>query len=137
MRQPSAPTAHVDTFAREGLPPRELWPDMDYSVLPELEGRISLGCVGIYKDEHVEAWRRVVAFVHANSKARIGMQIAHSGRKGSCTLPWEGDRPLASGGWEVLAPSPIAFDDGWPVPRKATRAETAVGLPRMSCTFWR
>ena len=87
------------------------------------EGRISLGCAGIYKDEHVEAWRRVVAFVHANSKARIGMQIAHSGRKGSCTLPWEGDRPLESGGWEVLAPSPIAFDDGWPVPREATRGD--------------
>ncbi len=84
------------------------------------EGRISPGCAGMYADEHVAGWRRVVDFVHANSKARIGMQLAHSGRKGSCSLPWEGDRPLESGGWELLAPSPIAFDERWPLPREAT-----------------
>jgi anthraniloyl-CoA monooxygenase len=87
------------------------------------EGRITPFCAGMYKPEHVPAWRRVVDFVHAHTPARIGLQIAHAGRKGSCTRPWEGDVPLAEGGWELLAPSPLAFAEGWPVPRAMTRAD--------------
>jgi anthraniloyl-CoA monooxygenase len=71
----------------------------------------------------VDAWRRVVSFAHQHSKARIGMQLAHAGRKGSCDLPWRGGLPLSEGGWELIAPSPIPYDTGWPVPRQATRAD--------------
>jgi anthraniloyl-CoA monooxygenase len=77
----------------------------------------------MYRDEHVAAWKRVVEFVHRHSPARIGMQLAHSGRKGSCDVPWRGGRPLATGGWEVVAPSPLPYDAGWPVPRAMTRAD--------------
>ncbi|HSB60731.1 MAG TPA: bifunctional salicylyl-CoA 5-hydroxylase/oxidoreductase [Vicinamibacteria bacterium] len=87
------------------------------------EGRISPGCAGMYRPEHVGAWRRVVDFVHAHSAARIGLQIAHAGRKGACSRPWEGDRPLAEGGWPLLAPSAIPYDEGWPVPREMDRAD--------------
>ena len=46
------------------------------------EGRITPGCAGLYTDEHVEAWRRIVDFVHANSEAKFCLQLGHSGPKG-------------------------------------------------------
>lgn len=92
---------------------------------PTPEGRITKGCTGIYGAEHVAAWKRITDFVHEYSKAKIALQIGHAGRKGSTHLPWEGDHPLLKeeGAWEVIAPSPIPYADGWPVPREITRAE--------------
>jgi len=87
------------------------------------EARITPHCAGMYKPEHVAAWRRVVDFVHQHSRAAIGMQLAHAGRKGSCTRPWEGDAPLSEGGWELLAPSALAYAPGWPLPRSMDRAD--------------
>jgi anthraniloyl-CoA monooxygenase len=89
------------------------------------EGRISPGCAGMYKAEHVAAWKRVVDFVHRHTRARIGMQLAHAGRKGSCTRPWEGDRPLEAGAWPVLAPSPIPYEKDWPAPCPMEREDMA------------
>jgi hypothetical protein len=58
-------------------------------------GRITRGCTGLYTEEQVRSWRRVVDFVHATTTAKIGAQIGHSGRKGSTKLMWEGmDEPL-------------------------------------------
>ena len=74
------------------------------------EGRITPGCAGIYTDEQAQAWGRLVDFVHANSPAKIGLQIGHSGRKGSTKLMWDGiDQPLDAGNWPVLAPSPLPY----------------------------
>jgi len=82
------------------------------------DGRITLGCTGMYGDEHESAWRRIVDFVHTHSQAKIGVQLAHAGRKGSCNLPWEGDDPLRDGrAWKTLGPSADPFDDGWPAPK--------------------
>ena len=76
------------------------------------DGRITLGCAGMWNDEQMEAWRKIVDFVHANSAAKIAMQLAHAGRKGSCNLPWEGDDPLTDGSaWETIAPSALPFDE--------------------------
>jgi len=89
-------------------------------------GRISHGCAGMYKPEHVTAWRRVVDFVHAHSEAKIGMQLAHAGRKASTRLGWEGnDKPLGpdEDPWPVMAPSPIAYTEENQVPREMTRAD--------------
>lgn len=91
-------------------------------VLPE--GRITFGCAGMYEPEHMEAWRRIVDFVHKNSPAKIGVQLAHAGRKGSTKLPWEGaDEPLLpdDGAWQCLGPSAIPFHPDWPAPREMTR----------------
>lgn len=90
------------------------------------EGRISPGCAGLYREEHRIAWRRIVDFVHGHSPAKIGLQLAHAGRKASTVRPWEGaDRALTpeEGGWEVLGPSAVPFRDGGPVPRAMDRAE--------------
>jgi anthraniloyl-CoA monooxygenase len=88
------------------------------------EARISLGCTGLYSDEHVAAWRRIVGFVHDNSPARICLQLGHSGRKGSTKLMWEGmDEPLDEGGWEVLGPSPLPWSPRNARPLPMTRAD--------------
>jgi anthraniloyl-CoA monooxygenase len=87
-------------------------------------GRISPGCTGMYREEHGAAWRRIVDFVHGWTRARICLQLGHSGGKGSTRLMWEGmDEPLASGGWEVMAPSAVAYRPGMQVPREMTRAD--------------
>jgi anthraniloyl-CoA monooxygenase len=90
-------------------------------VLPE--GRISLHCAGMYKAEHVPAWKRVIDFVHANSCSKIAVQLAHAGRKGSLTRSWEGHKSLGEAKWELIAPSPLAFAEGRQVPREMTRAD--------------
>ncbi|HEY6335568.1 MAG TPA: bifunctional salicylyl-CoA 5-hydroxylase/oxidoreductase [Alphaproteobacteria bacterium] len=88
------------------------------------EARITPGCAGLYKPEHVAAWRRVVAFVHKHSFAKIGMQLAHAGRKGSTKVGWEGyDEPLEDGNWPIIAPSPIPYFGNSQVPREMTRAD--------------
>jgi anthraniloyl-CoA monooxygenase len=88
------------------------------------EGRISPGCTGLYRPEHVKAWRRIVDFVHRYSTAAIGIQISHAGRKGSTRLAWEGaDQPLPEGNWEIIAPSPIPWFPHSQVPRPMTRED--------------
>jgi anthraniloyl-CoA monooxygenase len=90
------------------------------------EGRITLGCTGLYTPEQEAAWRRIVDVVHAESDARIGVQLGHSGRKGSTKLMWEGmDEPLPQGGWPVVGPSPLPYSPASPVPRELSVAELA------------
>jgi anthraniloyl-CoA monooxygenase len=73
-------------------------------------GRITPGCAGLWESGQVGAWKRIVEFVHAHSDARIGVQLGHSGRKGSTKLMWEGvDLPLDEGNWPLLAPSPLPY----------------------------
>ena len=89
------------------------------------DGRITPGCAGLYAPEHEAAWRRVTGFVHEHTTAKIGLQLGHSGRKGSTKLMWEGiDEPLDAGNWEVCGPSPIPYKAGVnQVPRELTVAE--------------
>jgi anthraniloyl-CoA monooxygenase len=87
-------------------------------------GRITPGCAGMYAPEHETAWRRIVHFVHTSTRAKIGLQLGHSGRKGSTKLMWEGmDEPLAEGNWAVCGPSPVPYSTGSQVPRELTGAE--------------
>jgi len=86
------------------------------------EGRITRGCTGMYKPEHVAAWRRIVDFVHAASPARIALQLAHAGRKGSTRRLWEGaDEPLAEGGWPLISASALPYHPYSQVPRAMDR----------------
>src|SRR5690606_35077531 len=88
------------------------------------DARITPGCAGMYKPEHVDAWRRIVDFVHANSPARIGMQLGHAGRKGATRLAWEGmDEPLETGAWELISASPLPYLPHSQVPREMTRGD--------------
>jgi anthraniloyl-CoA monooxygenase len=86
------------------------------------EGRISPGCTGMYKPEHVRAWKRVVDFVHGHTRAKICLQLGHAGRKGSTKILWEGmDEPLTDGAWPILAASPIPYLPHSQVPKEADR----------------
>lgn len=91
------------------------------------QGRITYGCAGLYKEEHVPAWKRVVDFVHDNSFSKIGIQLGHSGRKGATKLLWEGGEtePLPEEmQWELVAPSPVPYvPDRSPMPREMTRSD--------------
>jgi anthraniloyl-CoA monooxygenase len=88
------------------------------------EGRITPGCTGLYAPEHEVAWKHIVDFVHAETDAKIGIQLGHSGPKGSTQLGWETmDAPLPSGNWPVLGPSPVAWSRENQVPREMTRAD--------------
>src|SRR3954466_4367706 len=98
---------------------------MTEMICTSAEGRITPGCGGLYRDEHTAAWKRIVDFVHAHSRAAIGAQIGHAGRKGSTRLLWEGeDIPLDAGNWPLIAPSPLPYLPGVSqVPREMTRAD--------------
>lgn len=90
------------------------------------QGRISPGCCGMYKEEHVKAWRRIVNFVHAHGVTKIGLQLGHSGPKGSTRLGWEGsDEPLEEGNWPVIGPSAIPWRADHQVPKAMTREDMA------------
>ena len=88
------------------------------------EGRITPGCPGLWTDGQRDQWAAITRFVHRRSTAKIGLQLGHSGRKGSTRLMWEGlDEPLPDGNWEVIGPSAVPYGDGCHVPREATRAD--------------
>lgn len=86
------------------------------AIVPE--GRISVGDLGIWKDEHIPGLKRIVDFAHAQG-VRIGIQLAHAGRKGSMSVPFDGERLLqpSEGGWQPVAPSAIAFSPSYATPK--------------------
>jgi anthraniloyl-CoA monooxygenase len=87
-------------------------------------GRITPGCAGMYRPEHVDAWKRIVDFAHRYGDCAMAAQLGHSGRKGSTKLMWLGiDEPLESENWEVIAPSPIPYSPLNQVPREMTQAD--------------
>ncbi len=102
----------------------------------EARGRITHGCLGLYSDANEAALARVIGFCRAHGKAKIGIQLAHAGRKASAQRPWEGRGPLLpeEGAWEAIAPSPLSGSSvgsgtttkqsrAWPPPRMMDRAD--------------
>ncbi|TFY68969.1 hypothetical protein EVJ58_g694 [Rhodofomes roseus] len=103
------------------------------SVVPE--GRITPQDAGIWNDEQAAAWREVVQFAHAQNQ-KIGIQLAHAGRKASTVAPWlHGglSAPVADGGWpdDVWGPSAIPFSDDFPQPKELTTE----GIKRVVAAF--
>jgi 2,4-dienoyl-CoA reductase-like NADH-dependent reductase (Old Yellow Enzyme family) len=97
------------------------------------DGRITPGDLGIWSDEHIEPLARIVRFVESQG-AVPGIQLAHAGRKASCDLPWNGGAGLttaAAGGWPVIGPSALAFDEGNPLPKALDEA----GIDRVVAAF--
>ena len=99
-------------------------------VLTELtdvspEGRISFGCAGMYKPEHMPAWKRVVDYVHTWTDAKIGIQLGHAGRKGSTRRTPEGKNVVLdeNEGWRILGPSALPFSPEWQVPKEMDEAD--------------
>ncbi|MCW7538523.1 NADH:flavin oxidoreductase/NADH oxidase [Aquabacterium sp. A7-Y] len=87
------------------------------------EGRITHGCTGLWNEAQQAAWGRIAAFVRAQG-AEPALQLAHAGRKASTDLPWRGGRPLSveAGGWTPSAPSALAYDSGYNLPRALDEA---------------
>ncbi len=88
------------------------------------DGRITPGCPALENDAQQAAFKRIVDFVHAQSDAKIGLQLGHSGPKGSTQLGWqEMDEPLPSGNWPLAAASAVRYGEQNQVPTAITRAE--------------
>ena len=91
---------------------------------PTPEGRITPGCPGLWNDEQQAAFARIADFVHNSSSAKIGLQLGHSGAKGSTQLGWEQiDEPLPSGNWPLLSASAVPYGPQNQVPSAMTRAD--------------
>jgi anthraniloyl-CoA monooxygenase len=102
---------------------------------PTPDARITPGCPGLWNEQQRDAFQRIVGFVHAQSDAKIGLQLGHAGAKGSTRVPWEGeDQPLASGNWPLISASPQQYLDGvsdW------SRAMTRADMDRVRDDFVR
>jgi len=101
------------------------------------DARITPRCPGLWNATQRDGWKRIVDWVHANSDARIAMQIGHAGAKGSTCVPWQdgGDNyPLPEGRWPLIAASEVPYlDAGGMLPRAMTRAD----MDRVSADFVR
>jgi len=99
----------------------------------EPEGRITPGCPGLWSDESEAAFARIVAFCHSVGNTKVGIQLAHAGRKASTLPPWEGSGQVkkGKGNWAVSAPSAVPYLPDWPTP---VALDTA-GLARVRDAF--
>jgi 2,4-dienoyl-CoA reductase-like NADH-dependent reductase (Old Yellow Enzyme family) len=99
----------------------------------ERRGRITHGCLGLYSDANEAALKRVVDHCRRIGVAKLGIQLAHSGRKGSSQRPWEGGHSLKADAdpWATIAPSAIPFGPDWATPRAMTENDMA----RVSAAF--
>ena len=86
----------------------------------EPRGRITNHCMGIWNDEQAGKLQKIVEFVHENSDSKIGIQIAHAGRKGST---WENKQISLEEGWETIAPSPISYHPSERIPHELSVEE--------------
>ena len=130
-REDGVPTdwhlVHLGSFARGGASLV-----MTEATAVTAEGRISAEDTGIYTDAQRDAWQRIVAFIHSQG-AQAGIQLAHAGRKGSTWREWgprKGTRPIADGGWQSVAPSPVPFGT-----LEAPRELAAAELPGIVTAF--
>lgn len=83
-------------------------------------GRITLGCTGIYTENQVSEWKKITDFIHKNTSTKIGIQLGHSGRKGSVKKPWEGTTEPLEKQWELFSASAIPFNEKMTVPKEMT-----------------
>ncbi|MFD9005484.1 bifunctional salicylyl-CoA 5-hydroxylase/oxidoreductase [Streptomyces sp. NPDC059582] len=103
------------------------------------EGRITPGCAGLYTGRQAEAWRRITEFVHAQAPGTaIGIQLGHSGRKGSTRRMWEGmDEPLPADNWPLVAPSAVPYRPDSQTPRALSRAQLTDLREQFAAATWR
>src|SRR5690606_22056320 len=86
----------------------------------DANGRITLGCAGIYNEEQIVEGKKITDFVHEHTSTKIGIQLGHSGRKGAVKKPWEGTNEPINNAWVLLSASAISFNDKMAVPKEMT-----------------
>jgi anthraniloyl-CoA monooxygenase len=84
-------------------------------------GRITLGCAGIYNENQIVEWKRIVDFIHLNTQTKIGIQLGHSGRKGATKKPWKTEDLKDK--WELISASSIAFNENYATPKEMTLSD--------------
>ncbi len=94
-------------------------------VVPQ--GRITPEDAGLWSDDQIEPLRKIVEFAHSQGQ-KIGIQLAHAGRKASMVAPWLSFTEMATeeyGGWpdDVWAPSAIPFSETYPLPKELSRTQ--------------
>jgi anthraniloyl-CoA monooxygenase len=101
--------------------------------------RITPGCPGLWNDTQMQAFKRIVDFVHQNSAAKIGVQLGHAGRKGSTRVSWEGtDLPLADGNWPLASASALPYIPGVSqVPEAMSRIQMDKVRDEFGAAAWR
>ncbi len=88
------------------------------------EGRITPGCTGLYNETQEKAWKRIVDFIHAETDAKVALQLGHAGPKGSTQFGWEEpDAPLKSGNWPIVSASELPWSPNNQTPRALTRED--------------
>jgi anthraniloyl-CoA monooxygenase len=97
---------------------------MTEPVAVSAQGRITPGCAGLYSEAHLAAWKTIVGSIHANSPAKVALQLSHAGRRGSTRPRREGlDRPLLTGNWPLLSASPLPYTPANQTPKAMDRAD--------------
>lgn len=86
-------------------------------------GRITLGCAGIYTEEQIVEWKKITDFIHENTSTKIGIQLGHSGRKGAVKKPWEAVNEAINQPWELLSASVIPFNNKMATPKEMNAAD--------------
>lgn len=137
LRNRIAATPSPVYTSRNGSPSAELVADIGRAaaggaaivvtdpVAVEADGRITSGCAGLYSDEHTSVWTAAASAAHS-SGAVLALRLSHSGRRGSTRPRTSGtDRPLVTGAWPLLAPSPIPFQPGSRLPEEMTETDMA------------
>ena len=88
------------------------------------DARITHGCLGLWNDTQTAGWKKIADFIHANSAAKVGIQLGHAGRKGATKLAWDGiDQPLESDDWPLISASAIPYLPNSQVPKAMDRAD--------------
>jgi anthraniloyl-CoA monooxygenase len=92
---------------------------------PSPDGRITPGCPGLYSEDHVNAFERIVHWIHQETDAKVGLQLGHSGPKGSTCIPWDGemDAQLAEDNWQIFAPTAVAYSENNQIPIAMSRTD--------------
>jgi anthraniloyl-CoA monooxygenase len=90
------------------------------------DARSTPACAGLYKDEHVAAWKQIADFVHSSSDAKIAIQLGHAGAKGATKVAWEGfNKPLETGAWPLLSASAVPWSERNATPREMSLDDMA------------
>ena len=123
-------TMHLGTLANSGAGLLVI-----EATAVERAGRITHGCVGLWSDAHEIAIRRVVEACRRFGTAKVGIQLAHAGRKASAKRPWEGkslNEPELDDPWPTSAPSALPFGEGWHTPRAMSANEIEALVPKFA-----
>lgn len=104
---------------------------MNEATAVEARGRVSYGCPGIWNDDQMRGWKRVVDYIHREGSL-AAMQLAHAGRKASTHRAIDGTHPYTAADaakgltpWDIIGPTGEPIGPGQNIPAHMTQADIA------------